>query len=104
MTQFDSTCRITCLSLWTEKSQNSSLQLDVKPLNVLTRNNPTSKLSVELSSPDKKAKPALKSLLKRTNSDKKVVVIKTTSGPFIAEAITVRNEKRPRLTFDKTTV
>ena len=102
VTQIDSTCRITCLSLWTEKSSNMSLQPDVKPLSLEARNR-SSKLSIETSSPNKKV-PALKSLLKRTNSNKRAAIVKTSSGPFIAEPITIRNDKKPRLTFDVATV
>lgn len=101
MTQVDSTCRITCLSLWTEKSTDPSSQPDIKPVGLELRNSVT-KLSVEASKQDKST-PPLKSLLKRTK--KKLAVVKTSSGPFIAEPIKVRNDKRPRLTFvDKPTV
>lgn len=95
MTQVDSTCRITCLSLWTEKCPDPSSQPDIKPDSLELRNS-TSKLSVELPKQGKTA-PPLKSLLKRTK--KKLAIVKTSSGPFIAEPIKVRNDKRLRLTF-----
>ncbi|XP_046460278.1 p21-activated protein kinase-interacting protein 1-like [Daphnia pulex] len=96
VTQVDSTCRITCLSLWTEKNSNPSMQKDVKPLTIQSHN--SSGVSVELSSPDKNDPLKLKSLLKRKIGNK-AVIVKTTSGPFIAEPIKIRDDKRPRLTF-----
>lgn len=95
MTQIDSTCRITCLSLWTEKRPDPSIHPDVKPENLELRND-SSKLLVEISKTSKPT-PQLKSLLKTTRE--KATVIKTSSGPFIAEPFKVRNEKRARLTF-----
>uniref|UniRef100_A0A0N8DXS6 p21-activated protein kinase-interacting protein n=1 Tax=Daphnia magna TaxID=35525 RepID=A0A0N8DXS6_9CRUS len=97
VTQVDSTCRITCLSVWTEKNPSLSVQKDVKPLSAEARSS-SSKLPIELSNPEK-ASPELKSLLKRKSVDKKTAIVKTTSGPFIAEPMKVRDDKRPRLTF-----
>jgi len=80
VTEIDSTCRITCLSLWTEKKTIHPLQKDVKPSLEHVRNN-ASKLSAEQSSPNK---AALKSIPKRKHLVKKSVIVKTTSGPFIS--------------------
>lgn len=73
------------------------MQKDVKPLSAEARSS-SLKLPIELSNPEK-ASPELKSLLKRKSVDKKTAIVKTTSGPFIAEPMKVRDDKRPRLTF-----
>ena len=77
---------------------NVASQNDIKPLNILTHSN-NSKLSVEISDSNKMDAPKLKSLLKRKTGDEKAVIVQTTSGPFIAEPIKIRDDKRPRLTF-----
>jgi hypothetical protein len=72
------------------------MKKDVKPLTI--QSHKSSGVSVELSSPDKNDPLKLKSLLKRKIGNK-AVIVKTTSGPFIAEPIKIRDDKRPRLTF-----
>lgn len=92
--QYDSTCRITSLSLWTEKGINKNQEPDVKP-EVTESSISAPKVVVEKSNHDRPK--SLKPLLKRPAN--KSILVKTSSGPFIAEPVKQRDDKRTRLTF-----
>ena len=98
VTEVDSGCRITCMALWTGSTENDSEGPDVKP--ITGADSPTKAKAVASVKPNQNnnTRP-LKSLLKRASTEA-IVVVKSSSGPFIAERVKERSEKRPRLTFN----
>ena len=80
--------------MWTEKEPIKNQGLDVKPV-LAVSNSSSPKLVVETFNHDRPKN--LKPLLKRPASNS--VMVKTSSGPFIAEPIKERDHRRPRLTF-----
>ena len=88
VTQIDTTCRITCMSLWTGSQKIPAEESDVKPI--------TDEVPNESRTPNG---TKLKSLLKRASTDNEISIVMSTSGPFIVEPLKKRYEKRPRLTF-----
>lgn len=98
VTQIDSTCRITCITLWKGRRPNDNALAEVKSEKSIQQNGSSkefvgSPTSIKMNTP-------LKPLLKRqSSSEKGVELVKTPSGPFIAEPIKRRDDKRPRLKF-----
>jgi len=87
------------MALWTGSTENDSEGPDVKPITVA--DSPTKPKAVASVKPNQNnnTRP-LKSLLKRASTEA-IEVVKSSSGPFIAEPrVKERSEKRPRLTFN----